>query len=332
MKETAADQLRRILLVIPRVADGEPHSITDIAARAGVPFATLLRDLQTLSERLDVPGGFVEGVGILIDEETVSVIGSQFKRPMRLTMSELSALELGVAVLKATRPLHEHETLERVLEKLRRAISPLAATDARDGVEHAALGGAGDLAHLATLRQGRRTLRKVRLRYVRGDGSDGGDRIVCPYSIFFSSGVWYVAARCESSDALRFFRADRITSAQLTGTTYEMPADFVLDDVLRDGRPLSGESLTTMRVRYSPRIARWIAEREKVTPEPDGSLALDHPVHDEEWALRHVLQYGPDAELLSPPELRASLATRLRRMGGKGARALPVEANGEPRR
>ena len=45
MKETAADQLRRILLVIPRVADGEPHSIADIAARAGVPFATLLRDL-----------------------------------------------------------------------------------------------------------------------------------------------------------------------------------------------------------------------------------------------------------------------------------------------
>lgn len=316
MKSTAADQLRRILLVIPRVADGEPHSIADIAARAGVPFETLLRDLQTLSERLDVPGGFVEGVGIYIDEDSVSVIASQFKRPMRLTMQELSALELGVAVLRATRPPHEHETLDGVLDKLRRAMSPAPGNDARDGVEHAVLGGTGDLTHLATLRQGRRRQQKVSLRYVRGDGSDGGDRIVSPYSIFFSSGVWYVAAHCESSDALRIYRVDRITSAELTGMSYEMPADFVLDDILRDGRPLTGEPLTTMRVRYSARIARWIAEREKVAPEADGSLTLDHPVHDEEWALRHVLQYGPDAELLSPPELRATLAARLAAMAG----------------
>jgi predicted DNA-binding transcriptional regulator YafY len=327
MSETAAAQLRRILLVIPRVADGEAHSIADIAGQARVPFETLLRDLQMLSERLDVPGGFVEGVGIFIDDETVSVTAAHFKRPMRLTMAELSALELGAAVLRAARPAHEHEVLDRVLAKLRKVMTSLAGNVAHEGVTHAELGGAGDPAHLATIRQARRSHRKVRLRYVHGDGSDAGERIVSPYSLFFSSGAWYLAARCETSGGLRFYRADRITSAELTGAPYEVPADFVLEDVLRDGRPLTGEPLLTMRVRYSPRIARWISERERAAPESDGSLLLDHPVHDEEWALRHVLQYGPDAELLSPPALRASLAARLGAMTGAGR----VEANGEAR-
>ncbi len=59
-----------------------------------------------------------------------------------------------------------------------------------------------------------------------------------------------------------------------------------------------------MTVRYSPRIARWVAEREGKPLDEDGSLTLEHPVADDSWAVRHVLQYGPDAELLEPAELR----------------------------
>jgi predicted DNA-binding transcriptional regulator YafY len=68
-----------------------------------------------------------------------------------------------------------------------------------------------------------------------------------------------------------------------------------------------------MKVKYSPRIARWIAEREGVSPDPDGSLTLEHPLADADWGLRHVLQYGPDAEVLEPLDLRAEI---VRRLGG----------------
>jgi predicted DNA-binding transcriptional regulator YafY len=64
-------------------------------------------------------------------------------------------------------------------------------------------------------------------------------------------------------------------------------------------------------VRYSARIARWIAEREHVSLAPDGSLTLDHPLADTEWAVRHVLQYGPDAEVIAPVEVREQIRTRL---------------------
>jgi predicted DNA-binding transcriptional regulator YafY len=54
-----------------------------------------------------------------------------------------------------------------------------------------------------------------------------------------------------------------------------------------------------------------IAEREGVELDSDGSLAMDHPLADVQWGVRHVLQYGPDAEVLEPPEVREELARRL---------------------
>lgn len=60
----------------------------------------------------------------------------------------------------------------------------------------------------------------------------------------------------------------------------------------------------TLRVRYSPRIARWIAEREGKTLSADGSLEMEHPLADRAWAVRHVLQYGAEAEILAPADVR----------------------------
>lgn len=66
-----------------------------------------------------------------------------------------------------------------------------------------------------------------------------------------------------------------------------------------------------MRVRYSPRIARWIAEREGKALAADGSLEMEHPLPDWEWGMRHVLQYGRDAEVVEPAALRERLKARL---------------------
>jgi predicted DNA-binding transcriptional regulator YafY len=73
-----------------------------------------------------------------------------------------------------------------------------------------------------------------------------------------------------------------------------------------------------MTVRYSPRIARWVAEREGASLAADGSLTLEHPIADDAWAVRHVLQYGPDAEVLAPDAMRELVAARLREVTARG--------------
>jgi proteasome accessory factor C len=61
------------------------------------------------------------------------------------------------------------------------------------------------------------------------------------------------------------------------------------------------------RVRYSPRVARWIAEDHDVALEADGSLLMTHKVADPQWLVRHILQYGGEA-VVETPELRGLVA------------------------
>ena len=63
MTDTAAAQLRRILHLIPQLGDGEPHPVAEIVAAARAWTATVLvRTSETISERFDAPGGFIEGL------------------------------------------------------------------------------------------------------------------------------------------------------------------------------------------------------------------------------------------------------------------------------
>ena len=73
-------------------------------------------------------------------------------------------------------------------------------------------------------------------------------------------------------------------------------------------------------------MARWIAEREGRATEADRSLVIEHPLADWEWAVRHVLQYGPDAEVLGPVSVRAELKRRLRAVLASSGTVAGVES------
>jgi proteasome accessory factor C len=321
VSDTAAAQLRRILQIIPQLGDGEPHPITEVVERSGVDRAMLLEDLRTITDRLEAPGGFVEGLQIFLDPETVAVNPSHFLRPMRLNRAELYALELGLAMLRGSRPAEEHRAIDRARERLRRAISASSPDEEADH-RFASLGPAGDPEHLRRLREAHRTRRRVRLTYRKAGAEEPSCRLLCPYGIVFTSGMWYVVADC-GEEGLRIFRLDRVEEVDVLEERYPAPEDFSLDAVIREGKAFLSADAGTLRVRYSPRIARWISEREGKAVESDGSLVLEHPLADTDWAVRHVLQYGPDAEVLEPAEVREEIVRRLSALRGRGGLARP---------
>jgi predicted DNA-binding transcriptional regulator YafY len=310
----AAAQLRRILHVVPQIADGEEHSLSDVASQVGTTVDTLSSDLYSLVTRFDTPGGFVEGVQLYVESDRVSAVSNHLARPMRLTVSELCALELGLAVLHACRPPDEHPVLERARARLRAVIAQLPGDPIPDGLYGAALGEQGSTAHLAAVRTTLSEQRKLRLIYRKSGSATSRERIVCPYALVASSGTLYVIAHSDEGNSIRVFRLDRVEDAEATDQRFEVPADFSLDAMLRDGRVFYNAQPGTMLVRYSPRVARWIAEREGREADEDGSLVMEHPLIDLEWGMRHVLQYGPEAEVLEPASLRVKLRERLAAM------------------
>ena len=310
MTDTAADQLRRVLQLIPELADGEEHSVSNVASRLGVSTSTLLDDLVSLTERFDEPGGFVEGVTVIWDDKQVSALTPHFLRPMRLSIRELAALELGLALVRRERPPEDKPAVDRALARLREAISRVPANDLADGVRHADLDAPGS-EHLVTIRSAITAGRKLSITYRSGSATESTNRVVCPQSLAFAHGMWYLVAYCTASEGMRFFRLDRVEGLQTAEGNFER-----MTTELPEARfySSSDEQLATMTIRYSPRIARWIAEREGLDLEADGSLTVERPLSDEHWAVRHVLQYGPEAEVMAPASLRKSVAERLKVM------------------
>jgi proteasome accessory factor C len=311
MPDNAAAQLRRILAVIPELADDQEHRLDVVATKVGVDSTTLLKDLESLATRYDEPGGFVEGVQLFLGSGTVSLVSNHFRRPMRPTVSELRALELGLAMLRTEVPPDERSCIESAREKLRKTIAKLPPDQSLDATHYGESENPGSAAHLSALRAAFRAHQKVALDYRRSDSDEISSRVVRPYSFVISSGAWYVVAYCESSDGLRIFRLDRVADVRPTTDQYEIPATFRVSEVLDGNKAFKSDASGAMKVRYSPRIARWIAEREEGEHEKDGSFVVSHPLADADWAVRHVLQYGSDAEVIAPESIRSALKARL---------------------
>ncbi len=311
----ASAQLKRLLALVPVVADGEEHSIEEMAAMLGVDAKTVVRDLTSIGGRYDTPGGFVEGLEVFIEADSVSVKTDHFRRPMRLTIAELHALDLGLAMLRAERGPPEWHAIDAARERIGKAVARLPGEPMGDGsyaVSTESVGGA----QLAVVREALGKRQKIQITYRRGSAAESSERVIRPYRLILAGPVWYLVAHCERSSGIRVFRVDRIEEAKLVAEKCPPPDLGAIDAQLERGPVFVSDAPVRLRVRFSAKIARWIEERERGTKEADGSFVVEYPMADLDWGVRHVLGYGREAEILSPSEARKAIRERLLAMLG----------------
>ncbi len=322
MPDHSTARFVRVVRLLPLLADGAWHDIATLADRLGVATADVLSDLVSLQERAeDGPGGFIEGVQVLIDGARVQMQSAVFVRPMGLSPAELAAIELGLALLRQELALDEHPAIESA----RRKVSQLAVTGRSSGprggrvppVPQPARVTAAPMAsertalsHLAVLQRAWAARRELDLRYAKVDAPATTKR-VRPWRLLWARGGWYLVAEDVAHAEPRVFRVDRIQQVSPREETYVIPAAFDPETVIRDGRVFLGDTAGTLVVRYSARVARWIAEREPGDRGRDGSYTVTYPLADDAWAVRHVLQYGPDAVVVEPARVRERIVALL---------------------
>jgi len=311
MSSDATERLRRLLSVLPLFAEREEIALAELERSSGVDVQVLIADLAAVTERGDEPGGFIASVDASIGPSRVTIRSEHFLRPLRLDVSELCALELGLAMLAATSAPDEQRTLARARARVRDAIVALPAGESAADMWHGIAPTTANSELLSQLRRALANHRKVRVTYRKGAAEDPSERTLRGYGLIPANDTWYFVAHCETSDGVRFFRLDRVERVTVMEDGYRLPSRESVERLLVAGKPFHSEHAGVLTVRYSPRIARWIAERERMSLADDGSLTLEHPLADTDWAVRHVLQYGPDAEVIAPAEVREQIRTQL---------------------
>jgi predicted DNA-binding transcriptional regulator YafY len=153
------------------------------------------------------------------------------------------------------------------------------------------------------------------------------ERMVEPLGIILKGGAWYLAA--QSDGAVRTYRISRIRELQVLEQRFDYPAAFDIEAYWTRSTARYEEGLHPNRadIRLSPAgIAMMDA---LMPPYIRASAVIADEVDDRGWrrvalsvgsmehAALEILRFGTEAEVLSPPELRARLAAIARTLAGR---------------
>ena len=155
----------------------------------------------------------------------------------------------------------------------------------------------------------------MRITYDALTTGEQTERVVRPCRLHYADDTWYLIGHCELRDDARAFVLRRMRRAELLGDqAFEPDPDFDPDAYLaRMFKFVVGSHEKRVRIRFSPRQAAWIRERrwhdsQEIVENGDGSIDLLMNVSALDAVRSWVMQYGGDAEVVEPEELRGLVA------------------------
>jgi predicted DNA-binding transcriptional regulator YafY len=141
--------------------------------------------------------------------------------------------------------------------------------------------------------------------------------VVEPHFIVFRGHAFYFVAWCRMRDGFRTFRIERLRGMRRTDDFFlrreiDPKKYFEGSWLMFDGEPID------VVARFRGLAARVVSSAqhhpdERVSEETDGIVRYELTVKGVEEIRRWLLGFGDEVEVLSPPELRRSMAKISRR-------------------
>ncbi len=276
-----------------------------LATIMGVSVRTIYRDMDALSlAHVPVAMDYGPGGGYYLPD-------SYRLDPTIFTGEEAVALALGGTVAGDYRLFENGDELRHALFKLEAALPE----EYRDDVRAAWHRRPATTPHLETVRAAVWGARQLDLLYPRSDSPGLQWRRVEPHGLVCKAGMWYLVAYCQMRRDFRTFRVGRIEELQVREEAVRPRPGFDLQTYWDESRRRF-EELTkplTLTLRVTPAALRRLhSSGEALSQDPDDETVIAIDAESTQAAVDYALTLGPDAVILAPPEVRASVAARAR--------------------
>ena len=216
----------RLFQIVQLIRGRRLTTAAHLAQRLEVSERTIYRDVADLQHQ-GVPIEGESGVGCRL--------GSGFDLPpLMFTHDEARALVASVRMAQAWQDPAMAQAAEVALGKIMSVLPPAARAAAQAMAVYAPPIGLEPAvqATLQTLREAVQARRKLLLDYSDVSGQPS-QRVVRPLGCFYWGKVWTLAAWCESREAFRNFRLDRIAGVKILDSIFRDEAGKTLADFLR---------------------------------------------------------------------------------------------------
>lgn len=289
-------RLRRLLVMLPWLAERGSVSTKDMADHFGLTVGELVADL-TLASMCGVSQDPLDLIDLWVDEDEVHIgVPKYFERPVRLTVPEASTLVVSAALARQIPGSDPDGALSRAIEKIATATG--LDVDGSVAVDLAAP------AVLDVLTRAIESSQEISFGYWAVASGDLQQRRAVPVETFREQDHWYLRAHDSDVSAERTFRLDRMESVTPTGVvrTVVLPTRqhwFSTSDDAREVVLRVDPAWMWMLERY-PLVD--IAELDP-TPTDDGpspARRVRLVVSNERWLSRLLLRLGAHAEVEEP--------------------------------
>ena len=284
------DRLRRLLAMLEWLATEGSATTAEVAQRFSMTPEEVVTELELAACCGRPPYSPGELMDIIVDADEVHATLPDLERTRRFTASEGVAIAASARTILAMRGADAGGPLSRALGKLEALLGehdvlevdlptpPLLESVLKACDEH----------------------RQLEIEYLSSSRDEHTIRVIDPLRVGADQGRWYLQAYCHRAQELRTFRIDLIKECREIGNAqaHDIPAEPVT--------AFSDDGAAEVAiVRVGPG-ARWLADsipvRGRVSDGNDQIVSIS--VSGQRWFERLVIQASPDAEVLSPQDLR----------------------------
>lgn len=301
-------QVTRMLALVPYLHGHDGIPVKHVAAEFGVSDKQIRDDLKLLMYcgPGKFPGELIDfDLGALDEDGVIFIRDAGFlTRPLKLNTSEAVALIVALRTLRASASGSQVPIIDGTLAKLESLVGDDTSIPVAVHVESV------DAAIHATLAGGIADGKRIAITYTTASRDEQTKREIDPRRLFTAQGNLYCEAWCLRAEDVRFFRLDRILSAEATDHNVE-DHDVEPRD-LADGLFQVSDDTPFAVLDLQPN-AHWLAEYYQVESlgEPvDGVWRVKLFGTDESWLRRLVLRNGGSVTVVEPKSLATQVAER----------------------
>ncbi|MBN8248222.1 MAG: WYL domain-containing protein [Verrucomicrobia bacterium] len=314
------DRMMRIHTILQA---GRYPNCTTLGQSLEVSTKTVQRDLEFMRDRLQLPLQFdpvQNGYHYTEDVESFPTL--------QITEGELFALMVAEKALQQYRGTPFEARLVGALKKLEQALPDSVSLNLSQWEQSITFRTTSEPLVsvppiLEALTRAAQRRDRLQIRYRKPGAREPEVRVVDPYQLANVDGDWYLFAFDQLRRAIRTFVPARILSVEPTGESFERPARFELEKLLRNSFGVhSREGDFAVTLRFEESVADYIREKkwhnsQRLTELPGGGVELKLQLGSLQEVHRWVLGWGGAATVVGPPELKDSVAAAAEKILGR---------------
>ena len=283
------ERTARLLDLVPYINTHQGIALKDLAAVFEVSNAQMVNDLTTLW-MCGLPGYTpLELMDLDFESGYVNISNAPtLAKPRSVTFDEGVALILGLDLLRATIPTDRSDLLEKI-DSLSARLSSIINLNSTFSVIAPINQGVS-----AAIDEALASRSSLEIEYHSMYRDEITQRTIFPIEMIQVEGQQYLSSYCYFASDFRQFKLDRIQKAVVTQESKTIPED----------------ATDTQRINSRLKVlkpTREIAERFNRQDLKAGS-EFDFQTYSQQWLERSILSSGDGVALLTPPEIRASIA------------------------